>query len=853
MRRNLIMGLSISLGLLTITSSDANAQFFKKKKKGANTEESTAKKKDGKSIKEVTKNAELVEGLFNMYRDTITGESWLEIPEEALTKEYIYFAQTEDGVLQTGYFRGSYGANKVISFEKNYEKLEVIEENVHYYFDPESPLAKAEDANINRPILASLKILAKDSASYLVSADAIFLSEKMSMIKPPTRPGGKSAFGKLSRDKSKITNINNYPENLEIVVNYVYDSSNPQVWAEALTDSRYVTVGYRHAFLEMPEDGFTPRRDDQRIGFFMTKVNDMTSTSSTPWRDVIHRWRLEKKDPNAELSEPVEPITWWIENTTPYEFRDHIKNAVEMWNLAFEKIGFKNAVVVKIQPDDADWDAGDIRYNVLRWTSSPSTPFSGYGPSFVNPRTGEILGADVMLEYAGMAGRLWKSDVFQGDASEELSARERTAEMLHRCDAGAAMAHHTLFTLAAMKSLEFDEEDHAEFTRQTLHRLALHEVGHTLGFSHNMHASTMLSPEQLKDPAAVAENGMCSTVMEYPAINFARNKEDQTLFYDDSPGPYDYWLVEYAYSEGLDDPIAEEARLEAILSKSTSPLLGFGNDADDMRSPGKGINPDVNIYDLSNDPVAYASERCDLINDLLPELPNKYAQDEESFHEVKRAFLTLVTEYYIQAGVMSRQIGGVRYNRATPEQLGNEKPLTPVSREDQIAAMEALSKYVFDRHAFDAFENCYAYLQSQRRGWSYGSADPNVHAYIMRIQANALSHLLHPTVLSRITNSTTYGNEYDVAEYMIDLTNAIFESDYNKKVNTYRQRLQIAYVETLIAGLDPKKRYDSTTRSVFMSELKRIDLLQKAGRSPNDLTKAHRAHIRHLIDMAFEK
>ena len=598
------MGLSISLGLLTITSSNANAQFFKKKKKGANTEESAAKKKDGKSIKEVTKNAELVEGLFNMYRDTITGESWLEIPEEALTKEYIYFAQAEDGVLETGYFRGSYGANKVISFEKNYEKLEVIEENVHYYFDPESPLAKAEDANINRPILASLKILAKDSASYLVSADAIFLSEKMSMIKPPTRPGGKSAFGKLSRDKSKITNINNYPENLEVVVNYVYDSSNPQVWAEALTDSRYVTVGYRHAFLEMPEDGFTPRRDDQRIGFFMTKVNDMTSTSSTPWRDVIHRWRLEKKDPNAELSEPVEPITWWIENTTPYEFRDHIKNAVEMWNLAFEKIGFKNAVVVKIQPDDADWDAGDIRYNVLRWTSSPSTPFSGYGPSFVNPRTGEILGADVMLEYAGMAGRLWKSDVFQGDASEELSARERTAEMLHRCDAGAAMAHHTLFTLAAMKSLEFDEEDHAEFTRQTLHRLALHEVGHTLGFSHNMHASTMLSPEQLKDPAAVAENGMCSTVMEYPAINFARNKEDQTLFYDDSPGPYDYWLVEYAYSEGLDDPIAEEARLEAILSKSTSPLLGFGNDADDMRSPGKGINPDVNIYDLSNDPVS---------------------------------------------------------------------------------------------------------------------------------------------------------------------------------------------------------------------------------------------------------
>lgn len=850
--------LVLALGILTLTPFSSEAQLFKKKnKKSAKTEESSARKQNGKSIKEVTKNAVQIDGLFNMYRDTVTGESWIEIPEEALSKEYIYFAQVEDGVLQTGNFRGSYRDNKVISFEKNYEKLEIIQENINYYYDPESPLSKVQDANINRPILASLKILAKDSASYLVSADAIFLSEKISMIKPPARPGSKSALGKLSKDKSKVTHINNYPENLEVVVDFVYDNPNPQVWAEALTDSRYITVAYRHAFLEMPDDGFTPRRDDQRIGYFMTKVNDMTSASSTPWRDVIHRWRLEKKDPNAELSEPVKPITWWIENTTPYEFRDHIKNAVEMWNLAFEKVGFKNAVVVKIQPDDAEWDAGDIRYNVLRWTSSPTTPFSGYGPSFVNPRTGEILGADVMLEFAGMAGRVWRSGIYKDGEMEmeEMDARARTAEMLHRCDAGAKTAHNTLFSLAAMKVMDFNDEENAEFTRQTLHRLALHEVGHTLGFSHNMHASTMLTPDELKDPSVVAVNGMCNTVMEYPSINFARNKEDQTLFYDDSPGPYDYWLVEYGYSEGLDDPAAEEARLEAILSKSTSPLLQFGNDADDMRSPGRGINPDVNIYDLSSDPVAYASERCDLINDLLPEITSKYSEGAESYHEVNRTFKTLVTEYYIQAGIMSRQIGGVRYNRATPEQLGNEKPFTPVSKADQIKAMDALSKYVFGRHAFDAFESCYAYLHNQRRGWSYYGAgeDPDIHGYIMRIQRNALVHLLHPNVLARITNSSLYGNDYDVAEYMIDLTNAIFEADYNKSVNTYRQRLQIKYVEALIAGLNPKKGYDSTARGIFISELKRIDLLQKAGRSPNDLTKAHRAQIRHLIDLGFEK
>ena len=180
-----------------------------------------------------------------------------------------------------------------------------------------------------------------------------------------------------------------------------------QLYTQLLLPTR-ATLPLNRCILQMPKDGFTPRKM-MLDWVFHDQVNDMTSTSSTPWNDVIHRWRLEKKDPTADLSEPVEPITWWIENTTPYEFRDYIKTGVEKWNLAFEKIGFKNAVVVKIQPDDADWDAGDIRYNVLRWTSSPTAPFSGYGPSFVNPRTGEILGADIMLEFGGMAGRLWKS------------------------------------------------------------------------------------------------------------------------------------------------------------------------------------------------------------------------------------------------------------------------------------------------------------------------------------------------------------------------------------------------------------------------------------------------------------
>ena len=847
---------ALVIAFTSLTPQNADAQLFKKKKKTEFSDDKKSGKSDVKSINEVTESAERFEGLFTMYRDTVTGESWMAIPAEAFENEFIYFSQVEDGVLQTGNFRGSYRSNKIVTFHKHYDRIELHQENTGYYFDPESPLSKAEDANINSPILASLKILGEDSAgtTYLISGDALFLSEKISMIKPPSRSGRKSALGKLSKEKTKITEFNNYPENLEVKVDYVYDNASPSVYASALTDSRYISVSYRHALLQMPEEtGFTPRKDDGRIGFFMTQVNDMTSPNSTPWNDMIHRWRLEKKNPEAELSEPVKPITWWIENTTPYEFRDYIKTGVEAWNLAFEEIGFKNAVVVEIQPDDAEWDAGDIRYNVLRWTSSPSTPFSGYGPSFVNPRTGEILGADVMLEYAGMARRLWKSDVFE-TAGMHLSSRQQTAEMMNRCNAGDAMVGNTLFSLAAMQVRSFDDDEHKEFTRQTLHRLALHEVGHTLGLSHNMHASTMLTPDELKDPDVVAVNGMCNSVMEYPAINFALNPEDQTLYYDDSPGPYDYWVIEYGYSVGVEDENEEDNRLEAILSKSNSPLLQFGNDADDMRGAGKGINPDVNIYDLSSDPVAYASERCELVNELLQGFVDKYASSSKTFHDVRDAYLTLTGEYAIQLRVMTRQIGGVRYNRTGTENIGDNKPYTPVSLEDQKKAVDALSKYAFAPNAFDAAEYSYAYLQAQRRGFGFfGSGEaPRIHARVLASQQEALYHLLHYNVLQRLTDSGMYGNDYDVATYMGDLTDAVFKTDLRKSVNTFRQQLQISYTELLIQALDPKTQYDRIAKSVILAELKRIDRIERDAYSPDALTRAHRAHVRHLIDQAWK-
>ena len=834
--------------LLFILPATGQGQFWKSSKKNTKASENQAPSSDDKSIEHVTATCERFDGLFETYRDTTNGKLWVAVPRDVLGTEFIYFSYVEDGVAASGATRGSYRGSKIVSFHKHYDRIEVHAANTNYHFDPESPLARSSDANLNAPILASLKIEAQtgQDSLYLISGDELFLTEQFQMVKPPDRPGQKAVLGKLSKEKTKVHSLRNYPENMEVQVDYVYENRSPNAGGPDVVDGRNITIRYQHSILPMPAAGFKSRYDDPRVGYFTTKVEDMTSTASTPWLDVIHRWRLEKKDPDAAVSEPVKPITWWVENTTPIEFRDWIVTGVEKWNQAFERIGFRNAVVVKIQPDDAEWDAGDVRYNVLRWTSSPSPRYSGYGPSFVNPRTGEILGADIMLEWGGMVGRLWKADVFADAGMENWDSRATLAEAMHRCDAGQIMARNTHFGISAAKVRKFSDEEFEQFTRETLHRLVLHEVGHTLGLSHNMHGSTLHTPDELKDADVVEASGLCNSVMDYPAINFARNASDQTQFYDDSPGLYDKWVIAYGYSPDLATEEETETMLNDLLRKSTQPELAFGNDADDMRRPGGGMNPDVNIYDLSSDPVGYAMERCELVNDLLPQLVDDYArQGVEDYHEVRKAYLTLTAEYSTQLGIMTRQIGGIRYNRASPDQQ-TTPPLQPVSQEDQRRALAALSSYAFAPDAYDAHLALAGYLQERRRGFGFfaEAEDPKIHDRILKGQESALRHLLHPSVMQRLVDGALYGNTYTIGEYMPELTDAIFEADLRTSVNTIRQQLQLSYVQQLMKFFDEKSKHNEWSKTMAHHELNRILKLMKDNAGRGDaLSRAHRQRL----------
>lgn len=834
------------LSLFSAFSADAQKSKKKKTEESAAAESSKETKDEGKKKwDELIKKCNTHEGLFTMFRDTTSGKLYLNIAKDQIEKEFIYFSHVQDGLAELGLQKGAYRGSKIIRFERNFDRIDVIHVNTAFYYDPQNALSKSAGSNINNPVLASLRIEAEDKKSgrVLIDGNTLFVSEDISQIRRPSTGEGRTGSGTLSKDKSSLVAINNYPENSEITVRFVYETGSPSLSGDNIADGRSIAILYRHSLLQMPERGFEPRADDPRVGYFTTKVNDMTTFGPMNFKDMIHRWRLEKKNPELEISEPVKPITWWVENTTPVEFRPLVKAAVETWNVAFEKIGFKNAVVCHIQPDDAQWDAGDIRYNVIRWTSSPRPPFGGYGPSFVDPRSGEILGADIMIELSSITNRVLREQMFL-PTGENSGGKDN-----FQCVAGEHLNHSMHLAAATMRAFNFKNLSEREFVHQFLQRLILHEVGHTLGLQHNMRASSIHSPAQLKDPEFVSRYNLTNSVMEYPAIHFGLAETSRPVFFDSNPGVYDMWAIEYGYSPKHSDPMMETLRLRNILERSDDPLLAFGNDADDMRG-STGIDPDINIFDLSSDPVAYASERCDMIRSLMPGLKENYTHSGYSYHELRNAFAVLQVEYTNQVKIITRAIGGVHINRAFPGQASDKKPFTIVSKTRQKAAMQALSKYAFAPEAFSFNSELLSYIMAQRRGFDHGgdTEDPKILEGVLNIQKTALDHFFNPIVSARMLNTELYGNSYPLEEVMNDLNSAIFEADLKGKVNAHRRALQVEYVSYLTDCLDPKKEYSEVMRGQAVFHLNKVKDMAKANPGSDDATKAHRQYLIVLVE-----
>ncbi len=826
-----------------LASAPTQAQLFKSKKKSKSAVNAPAKKNNATpSITEKTKGMSLQQGLFDLYKDTQSGELFMQINASQLNQEYIHFTYTENGVIEVGHHRGSYRGSRILSFKRRYNQIDVVQHNTNYYFDPKNEVSKAANANISASILASEKIIALDTnGNILISADALFLTDKLHEINAGSRSPRKGfKLGRISKDKTYYERVKNYPENTDFIVNYAFDNPAPDGGSESVADNRYVNILLQHSLIAVPKNNFKSRRDDYRIGYFTEQINDMTATGYTNYKDVIHRWNLEKKNPDLAKSEPIKPVVWWIENTTPKYLRPIIKHAALQWNKAFEPLGFINAVEVYEQPDTATWDAGDIRYNVLRWTSSPNPPFGGYGPSFVNPRTGEILGADIMLEYIFLTNRVRLTDVYDvPKGSQDIC---HASNVLHE-------EWNKAQTWAQISQL-----DSGELTRlleESLHYLILHEMGHTFGLNHNMKASQLNSPEELLNPELTYSRGLIGSVMDYPAINLPPKKDIKVQYEQVEPGPYDLWALEYGYSVGFENEDEEEQRLEQILMKSIMPEHTFGNDADDMRSPGKATDPRINVGDLSNDAISYSIGQIELAESIMPKLLDRYGHGQHSYEPLRKSFSLLFGSYGKNGGIISRYIGGVYVERFMPGLSQTKKPYQAVPANEQRRAMEALSKHIFAPDAFKVPDGLVYYLQTERRGFNLfpKSELPSIYEAMLNTQLSVLAHLLHPTTLDRLNESYFVGNTYTQSEMLQSLTDAVFKVDLNALPILQRRNLQIAYTQKLLAIWKAKGGYDGVTKSNILAEIQRIYSWVKSSNQVYSIA-VHRNHIKQLIDAA---
>jgi len=736
-----------------------------------------------KTIDEFIEEEELsaIDGFMKIYTNEDGSAYFLKLDKDDLNTQFLYFSYVMNAPQGSTLTGGLPSDGKVLEF-RNFKKenIGLYQINTSYIKgDETNNIAKSSITNITEAFVEVFKPSARTDGSVLINVNSILLSEKMdsiSYVPSEYREYITVDYGRPDESKTFVKNVFNNETNTAFEITFAFENTmpNPDAFSvSAVTDPRYLSVTGRHIFIKMPDDRFEPRVNDHRIGYFVNKSTDLTSYDNFPNFALINKWRLIKKNPDADMSEPEEPIVFWVENTTPKEIIPAVVAGIENWNIAFEEAGFINAVVAKIQPEDAEWDAADYDYNVVRWSSEPDGNLLGIGPSVSNPLTGEIISADVVNKLLAI----------------KLGYNYR-------------------------KLYGYTEDN--DPLMQYITNLTLHEVGHVLGLRHNFRGSYLYSPAEIHD-RTITGNTVMSSVMDYDPINIAPEGTEQGIYFSTVPGVYDKWAIKFGYTPNLSD----EERME-LLRQSVKKELTFGTDDDAMSYPGNNIDPRTKRYDMSNDPIAYAEDIIKIVDQKINELPEIFS-DEEGFNNYTNSFYSLFRTKGRFLETVAQQIGGVYINKIASSQ-DEFVSLEPVPYEKQKQAFELLQREVFSNGAMNYDSKILANLVFERDSVSYYASfgdnnDPDFHEIVLASQSNILQNILHPAVMKRLVNSSLYGNQYLPNEVLNDLNSAIFIT--GEEPDTFKKNLQSTYVEFLIGGFN-EGSYDEVSKAAIFSALKDI-------------------------------
>lgn len=828
----------------------------------------------------VIKGAERLDGLLPVW--TRQDKVWLELQPQMFNRPLFLSPKLSSGIGEGGVLGGlmqsrwaQVGRPQWVEFRKVNQQVQLLAVNATYIAQQGSPQARSVQAAFSPSLVAAAPLASgpqAQSGAVLVDASALLLADwlglgahlqrqyrqsyafdaRQSHVAPTRQLGRTTVFEVVQHFASPSIAAATAPATPGAPV-----SSVPR----ALPDPRSLFVRVQHSLSLLPEQPMPTRLADPRVGYFTSSVVDFTDDlDRSPRRAFINRWRLQKKDPQAALSEPVQPIVFWLDANVPEAYRGAITEGVLAWNRAFEAIGYRGAIEVRVSPADAAHDTLATGQASIRWMTNAQAAFGAIGPTHVDPRTGEILDADIALESLSTRGiRQLRAQFMNASASMSSPLAEApdasTGAQAHaHCEHGQVAAEQldwALEQLSAVRPLEPDSPEVQAFVLAYLKDTTMHEVGHALGLRHNFRASRWRTPAELNDLKLTTEHGKSASVMDYAPVNLPPPGQSGGALFQTTLGPYDFWAVEYGYADLPADPAEAARKLRDIAARSAEPrwseALAYGTDEDDAQ----GIDPQALTFDLGRDPIAFARTRLALARDLVARTENRVPTPLDDAAQPRRVVAHSLREMARTAQILLRQVGGVVIRRDAPG--ARRDPIDPLPSGVQREALGLLISEWLGPRPLPISPPLLRRLAPEHPSAftddlsGLGAADVSVAEQQLALQRAVLARLMSQPLADRLLDNRDRSIDRDPRPLLPgELHQRLHQSLWLGPASasadqaSWRRNLQREHVARLSAGLLQPGSQRADVRALWQDSARQLLRHLQQARGGDALERAHR-------------
>jgi hypothetical protein len=795
-------------------------------------------------------------GLFTIWRSK--NNVALELRADQFDKDFIEVGVPTNGVGE-GLFSGITDLQpaRIIRFHRQDDKVAILFPATVFSAAPGSPEARAVEAGTAPTVVGIAKVLTENTATGSVVFDATpFLDDVTGVADALTALNGgplnpRGSY-RLDSQKTYFGQSKAFPDNIIIDVDQTFASSS-SIASDALSvvpDARSLQLRIQYNIAAIPpNDGYVPRLYDDRVGYFSNAHLDFSKDNVFDKSlNYIIRWNIQPSDPTKAMSPAKIPVVYYLSNTIPYKYRAPIRRALLRWNDAFARIGISNAVVVKDQPDDPNFDPDDVRYNVIRWVTETNGGFAE-AQFMYNPYTGEMFKSGVVIDSDLMRFSNFAEYVELPHASvSRLGNGKGDNNYLENAQLNFGFGAMALTGFGGSYNLP------QKYVDEFLESVVLHESGHAFGLRHNFIGSEAYTAKELQSKTFTSRNGVASSVMEYAPTNIWPKGTPQGDFYQTVLGPYDYYVIKWGYARipGANSSSAELPTLRRWAGAWSQARYAYSSDEDVSWADGVAIDPRNQQWDLSNDNISWCRAQMTIARQLMGSVSSRFPSAQAPYDDLRTAFGISIGAYGRCAMIVSRYVGGEYVSRSLRGDPNAKPPLSPIPLATQKRALSMLDDQLFSAHAWEVSPSVLRQLVTQYRyddflGNLVPRHDMPLEDIVARYQLATISRFFQPITLSRLDDmDMKYGSHttMDIADLFTWMQNTVYgDVRPGRAIPLLRRNLQRNYAGLLARMANtPMRGAPSDAQALARLELRSLHAsLQSAlaGGVPDLLTRAH--------------